>query len=189
MERFEARALGRAQALRGLDEDDAARLEEAGRAGRDAQDVGHQGAPSGPELDEVDAGRAAVRDPALDEEGAEQLAEHLADLRCRHEVAGRAERLAPRVVPVRIGEARRHVLRHGDRSGERDAAAQALLDRRHARAGAAAYAGRASAQATTAPPMSTIGADRTIPMVTGPNRKPSWGSGMRNTSPTMRAAP
>ena len=67
----------------------------------DAKDVGHQRAAAGAELDQPDGRGRAGSAPRLDQPGADDLAEHLADLRRGGEIAGRAEGIARHVVAVR----------------------------------------------------------------------------------------
>ena len=82
-----------------------------------AQHVLHQRAAAGADLGERDRRRPADRLPGAEQPDADQLAEHLADLRRGDEVAGRAERLARRVVAVvRIEQAKRHVVGDADRA-------------------------------------------------------------------------
>ena len=66
-----------------------------------AQHILHQGAAARPDLGERRRGSGRpARLPGADQPDADQLAEHLADLRRGDEVAGAAERLARRVVAV-----------------------------------------------------------------------------------------
>ena len=105
---------------------------------------------------------------ALEHPDADQLAEHLADLRRGDEVAGCAERLARRVVAVvGIEQADRHVVGDRQRAVRPRSARRSLPQPRQAvQALAVAAAGLAVAIAQM--PTSTIGADSTMPMVSQP---------------------
>src|SRR5262249_46538557 len=118
---------------------------------------------------------------------AEQLAEHLADLGRRGEVAGGAERVAPRVVAaLGIVEAKLHVVRHRHRAADCNAPPNLRLKRdsvRHVR-GTVSFR---MAAAMRMIPASINGTDNSVPMVDPPHRNPSWGSGSRKCSPIERA--
>ncbi len=102
---------------------------------RDAENVRHQRAAARPELDELHRRRRADHPPDVDEPGADDLAEHLADLRRGHEIAVRAERVARRVVAVRgVAEAKRHVVGDAHRAVRLDEEADLLAERRVAHA-------------------------------------------------------
>src|SRR3546814_12082565 len=75
-------------------------VEEASCPAAGAQRVGHERATPGAEFHEMDGGGTAERQPPLDAPQAEQLAEHLADLRRGAEIARRTERVAPAVIAV-----------------------------------------------------------------------------------------
>src|SRR5829696_6351561 len=168
---------------------------------RGAQEVPHQRAASRAELDERERARVAHKPPGLDRPKADELAEHLADLRRRDEIARRAERIAPRVVAMhRMPEAERHVALDRDRAVGGDHPAQLVLEAGHAEEASTALGRRGrvtprSARAIAVAPTSAIGSDSSIPMVMpppsasteAPKRKPSWGSGSRKNSQTMRA--
>ena len=82
-----------------------------------------------PELGIDRVRRRARALPAIGERGADQLAEHLADLRRGREIAARAERVAGRVI---ISVAGFHIGLDGDRPFGRDALAKRPLERGHA---------------------------------------------------------
>ena len=90
---------------------------EVGQDTRRAQQVGHQRAAPRSELDEAAAGRAAHGVPDFHHPQADQLAEHLADLGRRGEIAGRAEGIAGGVV---VPQAQAHVALDRDRPVEGD---------------------------------------------------------------------
>ena len=109
--------------------------------------------------------RLVQRPPGAGQPHGHKLAKHLADLWRRYEIARAPKWIARRVVAMRgIGQAEREVIRNADRPARCDQRGDALAERRHAVRGAAA--GRAVAIAHT--PASTIGTDRTMPMVNQP---------------------
>src|SRR5690606_26118914 len=133
---------------------------------------------------------AAEALPAVHAPQADQLAEHLADLRSGDEVAARTERIGAPVVAV-LGMAERlgHVLGDGDRPGQADAAEELSGERRHRADGEEDDAGCTGlARTMNRMPKISIGTDSTWPMVIpASNRKPSCSSGSRNSSAMMRA--
>lgn len=120
---------GRGQALRlkpaqnraGLDE---VEIEGGARRAQGSQGVGHQRAAAGAEFHEAGACRRACRLHRREHgasPGADQLAEHLADLRRGDEVAAAAEGIARGVVAVaRMPETERHVAIETDRPARAD---------------------------------------------------------------------
>ncbi len=103
--------------------------------------------------------------PGVDQPDRYQFAEHLADFRRGNEVAFRAERLARRVVAVmRVEQAERHVVGDRDRAGGLDLPRYLLRQAVHAMRGSACERARHIAQT----PASSIGVDRTMPMVSQP---------------------
>ena len=107
---------------------DGGRLEVGQDTGR-AQQVRHQGAAPRSQLDEAAGGRAAHGVPDFHHPQADQLAEHLADLGRRGEIAGRAEGIAGGVV---VPQAQAHVALDRDRPVVGDDLAQGVRERLHA---------------------------------------------------------
>jgi hypothetical protein len=135
-----------AEARARLDEMDLGGGGEARHDAHDPQEVGHQRAAAWAELGEHEASRRAHCLPDDDCPDADQLAEHLAHLRRRDEVAVAAERLTPHVIAVdRIGEAGFHILRDGHRTVGTDARDEFLAERAHGVAGASGKGGRRDA--------------------------------------------
>ncbi len=131
-----------------------------------AQHVGHQRAATGADLGQRGRQRRPCRAPGLVDPDRDELAEHLAHLGRGDEVAPGAEGLAGRVVAVRrVEQAGGHVVGNGDRPGRFDQPDQLFLQRRHC-AGSATVRGFAVAIAQM--PAATIGADRSMPMVSQP---------------------
>ena len=124
-----------AQNRAGFDEIDGDRVEKSRRHAPDAQHVGHQHAASGPKLHEPRVRRPARGGPRLADPDAEHLAEHLADLRRRDEIARRAERIPGHVIAVpRVLQAQRHVTLQRDRPLVGDDRGYLRSKRVHARA-------------------------------------------------------
>ena len=146
----EARALQAAQARAGLDQMQAQARAKSRHLRRRPQDIRHQGAAAGPELDQqAGVGPAEVR-PGPGEPEPHELAEHLADLGRGDEVAGGAERIVPGVVAERrMGQRERHEARGRDRAGAPD-----LLDHHRFKSaqGPRAPAGRSSTPPARGPP-------------------------------------
>ena len=115
-------ALEVAQLRAGLDHMHAhSGIEIGGKAGDDAQHVGHHRAASRPDLDKADIARRPMPLPGMDHEHADHLAEELADFRRGDEIAALSEGLATAVIAVfGVGEAKREVIRHADRSMRAD---------------------------------------------------------------------
>ncbi len=87
------------------------------------QRVRHQAAAAGAQLHQQERIRRARFLPGIDAPQADQLAEHLADLRRGDEVARTAERIARRVIARALLRQRdAHELRDGDRPARRDPA-------------------------------------------------------------------
>src|SRR5882672_2001551 len=105
---------------------------------------------------------------------ADQLAEHLADLRRGGEITRGTERIACRVISVPgMREAKSHVLHHGHRPGDLDAPPNFGLEREDAVGHHVRRAGsRRKATAINAMPASINGNDSSVPMVSPPQRKP-----------------
>ena len=78
---------------------------------RDAKDVRHQSSATGTKLDKPEGRGATRKAPNLDQPGADDLAEHLADLGRGGEIAGDTEGIPRHVVAVgRVAEAVGHVV-------------------------------------------------------------------------------
>ena len=90
---FEPRILLGDQRRIGLEQPQVERVAKAFGAAGDAQHVGHQRAAAGAEFEQGEGLGAAHLLPEIDEEEADQLAEHLADFGRGDEVAGRAQRI------------------------------------------------------------------------------------------------
>src|SRR5215217_2946266 len=95
-------------------------LEAVGLAGG-AQRILHQRTAAGAELEQGEARGLSHLLPEIDEEEADELAENLADLGRRDEIASRADGAAGGIVAVtRMAEAEPHVGRDRHRSGFAD---------------------------------------------------------------------
>ncbi len=152
---------------------------------RGAQGVAHQGAASGSEFDEPQRIGPAHHAPHLGRPKADQLAEHLRDLRGGGEVARRAEGIAVHVIAeLGMRERQLHVALDRDRAFLRDEG----LDMRAEFAHAGARLER-RLQAMNPRPMTTMGAERTMPIVRPPPSFSRYGSGSRNNSQKIRARP
>ena len=104
---------------------------EARHLARAPQRVGHQRAAPRTQLDQANGSRPAHRFPDRGAPGAQQLAEHLADLRRGDEIALQAEGIALLVVAVlRMAERFGHVFGDGDRPGDANAPGQKFAQRR-----------------------------------------------------------
>src|SRR3546814_6770948 len=136
----------------------------------------------------MDGGGTAERQPPLDAPQAEQLAEHLADLRRGDEIARRTERVATDIIAVAgMSERFRHEGGDTDRPLLLDPPAQDRGQRRGRGRSHSATAGRRRAWRTISRPTASTGSDRTWPIVTPPARKPMCASGCRNLSAAIRA--
>ena len=92
------------------------RAVEPGHQAGGAQGVDHQRAATRPQLDQAQRLRAAHALPGVGAPEADQLAEHLGNLRRGDEVAAGAEGVAGHVIAVfRVRERLGHVVGHGDR--------------------------------------------------------------------------
>ncbi len=143
---------------RHLDEMDVDGRVKGGKGARGPQEVGHQRAAAGAELDEPDGLRPAEGVPGLGRPDADQLAEDLADLRGGDEVARRTEGVAAHVVAVaRVAEGERHVAIDGKRPLRGDQGPKFRVERRHA--------GVRRDRSTSQRPTAISGTERSWPMV------------------------
>ena len=111
-------------------------LGQRGFCAQDAPDVRHQRSPAGAQLHQRDGQGAPKVPPSLQQPGADQFAEQLADLRGGGEVAVRAQRVAGCVVTVPgVAETQRHVAAERNRPLGGDHLAQDALKRCHFHAG------------------------------------------------------
>jgi len=98
------------------------------------QHVGHQRATARPQLDEMEFFRPSTILPGLNKEQPNQLAENLAYLRGRDEIA--PDRIGAHVVTAhRIAERDLHILADGDRSLSANEAENRVLQSAHGLAG------------------------------------------------------
>ena len=148
---------------------------------RDAQDVGHQRAATGTQLDQMELLWRARGGMGVDQPCADHFAEELADLGSGDEVAAGAEGFGAHVVAVlRVGQAKRHVVEDGEWPGRLDQRADPCRQRRlvlpalaHGRVSPAfapaSVGGRRRARTIAKRPAAIIGSDRTMPIVS-----PNW---------------
>ncbi len=109
--------------------------------------------------------------PGLDKEDADDLAEQLADLRRGDEVAIAAEGVARLVIAVfGIGEAQREIVGDADRAGGADDRLDLLGKWRGHRTASALAAARRARQIAQSP-ISTIGRESSMPMVSQPPKR------------------
>ena len=98
VESGEASGLCRPQPLTGLDQVKAQSVVKTRDGTRGAQGIGEKGAAPGPELDQTERRRPPEVEPCLGQPCPHHLAECLAELRRRHEIAVRSERVALAVI-------------------------------------------------------------------------------------------
>jgi hypothetical protein len=122
-----------AQHRTGLDQVQAERRRKAGRCPADgAAGIRGERAATRSQLHEIDRRRRAHGRPHASAPDADQLAEHLGDLRRGEEIAARAQRVTGHVVAVtRMSETEPHVTVHGQRSLGGDQFGQHGLKRAH----------------------------------------------------------
>ena len=128
-----------------------------------------------PELDHPDIRRPSEPFPGIDAPEPDDLAEHLADLGRRDEVAAAPERVAAGIVG---GVVQRHELGQRDRPVAFDAPGKP-------RCQAAAHWRRTSRKS----PATISGRQSSCPIVTGPRMNPRCASGSRKSSAKDRASP
>ena len=177
--------LHRRQGRARLQEPDVERGAKVRHDARGPQRVAHQRAPARPQFDQPDGIWRAHGRPDLRRPKADQLAEHLRDLRRGGEIARRAERIAIHVIAVvGMGERQLHVALDGDRALEGDQRLHLVEKGRHLE-----LLLRPRLRAISPSPTTIIGADRTMPMVRPRPRSSRRGSGSRKNSLKMRAHP
>ena len=183
-----------AQNRAGLDEMHRDRLAKARDDPGRPQHVGHQRAPPRPELDQAQSRGCPHRLPEMGCPEPDQLAEHLADLGRRGEIALLPEGIARHVVAMaRMAERKAHVAADADRSLLPDQLDDLGLEGIHART---SPCGPRRLRSTSQRPAKKTGSESSMPMVMPPesastevpNRKPSCGSGSRKNSQTIRAS-
>ena len=168
------------------------RRQHAGRPQR----VDHRRAAAGAQFDQRDPRRTARPGPPVGRPQAQQLSEHLADLRGGDEIATATERIpAPIIAVTRVLQGLLHVLGDRQRPGLPDPPGQSVPEASRVRPAASpghVATGRGAwrqAHMARATPPTIIGMLNSCPMVAPSHRKPSWGSGSRTNSIRNRPAP
>ncbi len=158
--------------------------EEIRHGARGTEEVGHQRAWAGTELDEIKGLRLSHRFETLHAPDADELSEHLGDFGSGGEVTSPAQRIASHIVAVNgVAEAQSHVAveRHGP--GGLDHANELKL--KGGWSGDHARRERISSQR----PIRIIGRESIMPRVRNPASNPIWASGSRKNSTKMRTSP
>ena len=170
----------------GLDQMDIECSRKSGYRLKRPQDIRHQRAPAGAQLNQLEGRRLVHRGPGVDAPNADQFAEHLAHFRRGDEVPAPPEWIArPVVAMFGMAETQLHVARDRKRPLLRDQVFQNAGQRRLPGAHVAGVLARNKSHRPTA----IIGTESIMPMVAPPARNPIWSSGLRKNSTITRDAP